>query len=117
MDTNEQRNARIQITKDGPYLVSGALPLDEQWIATNPDGESLDYREGKKYPPQQQYALCRCGRTGNRPFCDGTHKKVKFDGTETASREPYLNQAAISPLSNQSTINPFAGDQNVTSTD
>jgi CDGSH-type Zn-finger protein len=93
METNEQPNARIQITKDGPYLVSGALPLAEQWIVTNTEGESLGYREGKKYPPQQQYALCRCGRTSNRPFCDGTHKKVKFDGTETASREPYLNQA------------------------
>ncbi len=82
--------AKIQVTRNGPYIVSGALPLSEQWIATNADGESLDYSEGTKYPEQQQYALCRCGQSANKPFCDGTHAKVHFDGTETAGHEPYL---------------------------
>jgi len=89
----KQAAANIQIKKDGPYLVNGPLPLSDQHIVTNAEGESLDYREGKTYPPQAQYALCRCGQSANKPFCDGTHKKVGFDGTETASREPYLNQA------------------------
>src|SRR3974390_1006244 len=84
---------KIEIAKNGPYLVSGGLPLSEQPIVTNPKGESLDYREGKKFPAEPQYALCRCGQSANKPFCDGTHKKVKFDGTETASGEPYLKQA------------------------
>ena len=89
----KQDEPKIQVTKNGPYLVSGALPLSEQWIATNPEGESLDYREGKKYPEQQQYALCRCGKSANKPYCDGTHAKVHFDGTETAGHQPYLTQA------------------------
>ena len=93
MNENNQPNGQIQITKDGPYLVSGGLPLSEQWIETNAEGESMDYREGKKFPAQPQYALCRCGHSSNKPFCDGTHKKVNFDGTETASNEPYLEQA------------------------
>ena len=73
--------------------MTGGLPLSEQWIVTNAEGDSLDYREGKKHPAPPQYALCRCGQSGNKPFCDGTHQKVKFDGTETASHEPYLKQA------------------------
>jgi len=85
--------AKIEITKDGPYLVSGDLPLSEQRIATNAEGDSLDYQEGKKYPAQSQYALCRCGQSANKPFCDGSHNKARFDGTETASRQPYLEQA------------------------
>ncbi len=93
MKNSEHPNARIEITKDGPYLVKGSLPLSEQWIVTNAEGDSLDYREGKKYPVPPQYALCRCGQSANKPFCDGTHKKAGFDGTETASREPYLEQA------------------------
>ena len=93
MKTNESTTGKIEVLKNGPYLVSGDLPLSEQWIVTNKEGESLDYREGKKYPAQPQYALCRCGGSGNKPFCDGTHKKLAFDGTETASREPYLKQA------------------------
>ena len=93
MNKSEQPSAKIQITKDGPYLVSGSLPLSEQWIVTNAEGDSLEYREEKKFPAQAQYALCRCGQSANKPFCDGTHKKVQFDGTETASHEPYLKQA------------------------
>ncbi len=93
MKSSESNSSRIEILKDGPYVVSGGLPLSEQWIVTNQAGESLDYREGKRYPAQVQYALCRCGQSGHKPFCDGSHKKVGFDGTETASREPYLEQA------------------------
>src|SRR5258705_8826114 len=84
---------KIEVTKDGPYLISGGLTLSEQWIVTNAVGDSLEYREGEKFPAQAQYALCRCGQSANKPFCDGSHAKVKFDGTETASHEPYLKQA------------------------
>ncbi len=93
MKHKAQAGAKIEITKDGPYLVSGELPLTEQWIVTNAEGDSLDYREGKKFPAQAQYALCRCGQSANKPFCDGTHATVKFDGQETASHQPYLKQA------------------------
>ena len=92
MKTNPTAGPKIEITKDGPYMVSGGVPLSVQHIVTNEDGESIDYREDKKYPVQAQYVLCRCGQSGNKPFCDGSHKKVQFDGTETASREPYLKQ-------------------------
>jgi len=89
----KSERAKIEITQNGPYLVTGGLPLSEQWIVTNAEGDSLDYREGKKHPASPQYALCRCGHSGNKPFCDGSHQKVRFDGTETASRESYLKQA------------------------
>jgi CDGSH-type Zn-finger protein len=93
MNMSEQSKAQIEVTKNGPYLVKGGLPLSEQRIVTNAEGESLDYAEGKQYPAAPQYALCRCGQSGHKPFCDGTHGKVHFDGTETASRQPYLEQA------------------------
>jgi CDGSH-type Zn-finger protein len=93
MKTTDAPAAKIQITKNGPYLVSGGLPLSEQRIVTNAEGESLEYKEGKSFPAQPQYALCRCGHSANKPFCDGTHAKVRFNGAETASRQPYLEQA------------------------
>jgi CDGSH-type Zn-finger protein len=93
MKKSEPPTAKIEVTRNGPYLVSGSLPLSEQWIVTNAEGDSLDYREGKKHPAAPQYSLCRCGHSGNKPFCDGSHQKVKFDGTETASHDPYLKQA------------------------
>jgi len=85
----------ITITADGPYLVQGALPLARQHIVTNAQGESLSWREGQAVatPAKGPYALCRCGRSATKPFCDGAHQRVGFDGTETASREPYAVQA------------------------
>jgi CDGSH-type Zn-finger protein len=87
--------ARVQIARYGPYRVSGNLPLRTLVIGTNRAGDSVEWREGREYPRQEQYALCRCGHSQHRPFCDGTHAKVGFDGTETASRSPYRKQAKI----------------------
>jgi hypothetical protein len=49
MKKREQPKAQIEITKDGPYLVMGGLPLIEQLIVTNAEDESLDYEEGKNF--------------------------------------------------------------------
>jgi CDGSH-type Zn-finger protein len=84
---------KITIAKDGPYQVSGGPPLAKQHIVPNEQGESIEWRQGQTYPAADTYALCRCGHSGKKPFCDGTHRKVGFDGTETASRAPYSAQA------------------------
>jgi CDGSH-type Zn-finger protein len=85
----------IKVTKNGPYLVSGKLPISEQIIIVNKEGIPVEWRSGKKYPLQEKCGLCRCGQSKNKPFCDGTHTKTGFDGTESASNEPYLKQAKI----------------------
>ena len=86
---------RIKITQDGPYLVTGNVPLNVQIIATDADGEPNAWVEGEVVEAPERYLLCRCGNSGNKPFCDGTHAKVNFDGTETASRAPYAQQAQL----------------------
>jgi CDGSH-type Zn-finger protein len=84
---------KITVAKDGPYVVSGSVPLAVQVIRTNKEGESTEWVEGKSFSVTAQYALCRCGQSKNKPFCDGTHGKIGFDGTETASQSPVLEQA------------------------
>jgi CDGSH-type Zn-finger protein len=84
---------KITITKDGPYIVEGEVPLADQHIVTNDEGESLEWRQGNSYPAAKKYALCRCGRSSTKPFCDATHTKIPFNGTETAIRRPYDRQA------------------------
>ena len=86
-------NRHIKVTKDGPYLVHGGPPLSVQTIETDGNGDSVDWRQGRSFDVTDVYALCRCGGSANKPFCDGTHKKIDFDGTETASREPFAAQA------------------------
>lgn len=84
---------RIKITKDGPYLVSGSVPLFEYTIVYDQDGNSLEYKRTKKYEVGEAYSLCRCGKSKDKPFCDGAHVAAKFDGTETAKRESYVDCA------------------------
>ena len=83
---------RIKITGNGRYIVSGGVSLSEQEIVTDEEGDSVGWREAKSYPLQAEYALCRCGNSKNKPFCDKRHLKG-FDGSETAVHEPYLEQA------------------------
>ena len=63
----------VTVTKDGPYRVDGAVALSD---ATGADVS----RTGPVF-------LCRCGQSRSKPFCDGSHKRVGFDGTEAASRD------------------------------
>lgn len=87
------RRARIKVSVNGPYLVSGGVPLSEQSIDIDANGDAHDWRPGREYAVAASYVLCRCGRSKARPFCDGTHARVGFDGTETAGRTPYLEVA------------------------
>jgi CDGSH-type Zn-finger protein len=64
----------IQVTPNGPYIVRGGLEV------RGPDGAVAE--------TQEVYALCRCGGSANKPFCDGTHAKNDFRGDETADRGP-----------------------------
>jgi CDGSH-type Zn-finger protein len=95
MNDKPSPTVRVQVTRYGPYRVSGSLPLDEQVIGANGAGESVAWQQGRTFPLEQQYALCRCGHSAHKPFCDGKHAKVGFDGTETASRASYREQAKV----------------------
>ena len=83
----------IVVSEDGPYLVSGGAPLQIQEITSNKEGLSWDWTPGKRFQTKGDFALCRCGQSKSKPFCDGSHKAAGFDGKETASRAPYAQQA------------------------
>jgi CDGSH-type Zn-finger protein len=90
---SEPQASKIVIAPNGPYLVSGAVPLAVETIEPNAQGESWEWKAGRGIPVNERYALCRCGASANKPFCDGTHAKNGFDGTETATRAPFAQQA------------------------
>ena len=58
--------SKIKAAPNGPYLVENVPRLE------NSKGETLE--------PKEVTALCRCGRSENKPYCDGTHAKVGFSG-------------------------------------
>lgn len=87
------KNPRIKITENGPYIVTGNVPLTEQVITPNGAGYTLE--PGRTLPQAETYALCRCGRSTNPPFCDGSHITCGFEGQETAGRAPYEDRAEV----------------------
>ncbi len=85
---------RIHVTKDGPYVVRGAVPIARQTIVTDERSESVAWREGESLPVKPSCILCRCGASESKPYCDGSHALAGFDGTETAPFVPY-DEAAV----------------------
>jgi CDGSH-type Zn-finger protein len=75
---------RVSITPypDGPYLVRGPIRLFDE------HGREIELR-------RRTIALCRCGHSRMRPFCDGTHKSIGFraPGAGQTSDEPALQLA------------------------
>lgn len=92
---DEREKQKIKVIKDGPYRVTGGLPLYEQVIVTDEDGHSKELVDIKEFPRRETYILCRCGASKNKPFCDGSHREIHFDGSETASRKPYIEKAEV----------------------
>ncbi len=66
MSNRSDNNIIIEIMEDGPLIVKGLGTLK------NSKGDELEI--------DKVVALCRCGDSSNKPFCDGTHKKVSFSG-------------------------------------
>jgi CDGSH-type Zn-finger protein len=64
----------ITPTDNGPYLIAGSATL-------------LD-AEGNEYEVSRTIALCRCGHSGTKPFCDGAHEKASFAAVSRATPPP-----------------------------
>lgn len=84
---------KINVTKNGPYIVRGNVPLDEEIIGCDKDGVSDKWIKGKKFPAKEKYALCRCGKSINKPYCTGKHIETNFDGVETADNIKFSDKA------------------------
>jgi len=88
----------IKITRDGPYLLFGADKISEKIIITDENGISVKYGDGQTFEIKSDpIALCRCGKSKNAPFCDGSHA-AGFDGTEVASFTPIMKQASAEAM-------------------
>ena len=68
----------ITIRKNGAYLIAGEDVAQVKIV---------DHEGNVVTPPGKNIALCRCGASSTKPFCDGTHSKIGFKGAEEAARE------------------------------
>jgi CDGSH-type Zn-finger protein len=66
----------IRCRENGPFVVEGPITVVDH------EGDAFPIN-----PDKPAVALCRCGASGNRPFCDGSHKTAEFKADETAPQE------------------------------
>lgn len=67
--------ARVTPYPDGPYLIRGDFEI------TDHEGNPIETR-------RETIALCRCGASRTKPFCDGTHKAIGFEADSAAAEQP-----------------------------
>ena len=81
-EVDSDRPPAIEVSKDGPYRVTGRIPL------VDADGSPVARNQGASL---EHYSLCRCGQSQNKPFCSGMHWYVGFhDPVAGPDHEPTL---------------------------
>lgn len=87
----------ISVTPHGPYVVRGNVPLRRKRPIATERGEPVAWETAAPVPAPEKYALCRCGSSSNKPFCDGSHATADWDDTETADTGAYADRARTYP--------------------
>jgi CDGSH-type Zn-finger protein len=86
MDESAQR---IDVVPNGPYLVYGQVPVTRKRAVLSEHQEPLTWQTTDRLRTGDMIALCRCGGSAQKPYCDGTHRKIAFEGTEAAPTGTY----------------------------
>jgi CDGSH-type Zn-finger protein len=96
-DEQIDQGPKIIIRPNGPYKVLGGIPLVRKVQIVSEHGEPLAWKKEETIPTDETYTLCRCGRSGDKPFCDRTHRTIDFDGAETADIRPTAERQRTYP--------------------
>ncbi len=86
-------NRSIKSQPGGPLVVKGAIPVVRKTAVHSEHGEPLAWKTSDALTDRTTYTLCRCGESGNKPFCDGAHTAAEFDGEDTCGDSTYSERA------------------------
>lgn len=91
----EESGIRIKVEENGPYIVRGGARLVRRAIVESEHGEPMTWETTAELPSRASMTLCRCGESSTKPFCDDTHLRNGFDGTEAAPTNTYDDRADV----------------------
>jgi CDGSH-type Zn-finger protein len=97
MDSTDSPIQKISIRPNGPYRVEGGVPLVRKTQVVSEYGEPLTWKKDGAVETEDPYFLCRCGHSSAKPFCDSSHRRIAFDGTETADPRPSAERQEVYP--------------------
>lgn len=83
----------IKIQPGGPYVMHGRVPLRRARQVQSEHGEPMTWQSTQRFDVADTVALCRCGGSSTKPFCDGTHTRIGFEGVEEAPTSTYDERA------------------------
>jgi len=84
---------QITVTENGPYIVRGSVPVVSKRPVVSEHGEPLTWKTERSNEPKATVALCRCGHSSNKPYCDGTHASTDWDGSQNPPEGTYSERA------------------------
>lgn len=86
---------RIEVTENGPYIVHGNVKLVRKSDVVSEYGEPMTWQITEELESEEDTYLCRCGHSANKPYCDDSHLRVGFNGTERADTNTFEERKIV----------------------
>jgi len=83
----------ITAKQGGPLMVTGSVPITTKTPIESEQGEPLSWKTGEPDDVKVKVALCRCGGSSNKPYCDGTHADIEWDSNDDPPEGTYAERA------------------------
>lgn len=88
-----EQTLRLTTVEGGPFIVNGDLPLRTADYVMSEKGEPMTWSFGPSRTIENGTALCRCGHSDDKPFCDGSHADAEWDSTPNPPDGRYQDRA------------------------
>lgn len=71
LGVKDMKDVKIKVEDNGPYIISGDFQMVDE--------------TGQTFKKEKEISLCRCGHSGDKPYCDGTHEDIEFASAPRAN--------------------------------
>ncbi|MCP4423623.1 MAG: hypothetical protein GY803_03935 [Chloroflexi bacterium] len=97
MSEDTINQAKVFVYKDAAYIVYGDIKIVRKKQISSEHGEPMTWQTMETVETENRpiVGLCRCGASSDKPFCDGTHKEINFDGAITAENNTFEERKIV----------------------
>lgn len=93
MQSEQTTEVKISVAEGGPFVIQGAPTMRTADAVYSEKGEPMTWSFGDPQTIEEGSALCRCGASSNKPFCDGSHQEHEWDAESGARPGSFVDRA------------------------